>query len=524
MSRPAVLTCLVLAVALWTRSASCAIERYALLVGNDAGSENDGPLRYAESDAERLARVLQDVGGFPPGNVTLLRGESADTVQHTLIALNDRIRSSVARPGTQVVLLVYYSGHADARALHLGQSRLELLVLEQLVRSSAAAFRVLVVDACRSGALTRVKGGRPMPQLAVRVDEQLSGEGVVFLTSSSANEDAQESDEVQGSFFTHYFRSGLLGAADDDGDGRVTLDEAYRHAHENTLRASSRTWAGLQHPTFRYELRGQGQLVLSELPRGDDAHATLAFPPGRDYLVMAGDAQGSIVAEVSRYARGRVLSVRPGVYFVRGRSNDYLLEGPLSAGARERVAVSDDRLARVQYARLARKGSESPTAQGPLAGYTFRSALPNSSTPCHGAFVAYPIALPELTLSPRLSACHSSFDNAYLRASANEYALELRLSRAWDLPLVTLDAGLAAGSSLLEQTFDTEGEAGPRRNLAASITASVAAQAELIASLYLSVELGLQGYAFRLTRDVDRGATWEAALALRGYAGLGWYW
>ena len=524
MSR-ALLCCLLLTGVLWARVGSCSIERFALLVGNDRGAQGDTPLRYAQSDAERMARVLQDVGGFPPANVTVLRGETSNTTQQTLIALNDRIRSSVATPGTQVVLFVYYSGHADARALHLGSTRLELRVLEQLVRSSAAAFRVLIVDACRSGALTRVKGGRPMPALALRVDEQLSGEGVVFLTSSSANEDAQESDEIQGSFFTHYFRSGLLGSADDDGDGKVTLDEAYRHAHDGTLRASSRTWAGLQHPTFRYELRGQGQLVLSELPRADEAHAALTFPPERDYLLFGGDAQGSIIAEVSRYARGRTLSVKPGVYFVRGRSSDYLLEGSLGVAPRERLAVTDDRLARVQYARLARKGSgENPLAHGPLAGYTFRTALPNSSEPCHGAFLAYPFALPMLTLSPRLSACHSGFDNRYLRADANEYALELELAHAWDLPLVSLNAAFAAGTALLEQTFETEGRAGPRRNLALTLAAGVGAQLDLTARLYLTLDAALQGYAFRLTRDSDRGAAWEASLALRSHAGVGWYW
>jgi len=524
VSRHGPLSLLLIACVLWARSASCAIERFALLIGNDVGGPDDTPLRYAASDAERMASVMRDVGGFPPGNVTVLRGETAETVQHTLIALNDRIRSSVARPGTQVMLLVYYSGHADARALHLGSTRLPLLVLEQLVRSSAAAFRILVVDACRSGALTRVKGGRPMPALAVRVDEQLSGEGVVFLTSSSANEDAQESDEIRGSFFTHYFRSGLLGAADDDDDGRVTLDEAYRYAHDSTLRASSRTWAGLQHPTFRYELRGQGQLVLSELPHADGSHASLSFPAGRDYLLMADDAQGPIVAEVSRYARGRTLSVRPGLYFVRGRSSNYLLEGSIRIGASARLAVTDDRLERVQYARLARKGSGSPVAHGPLAGYTFRSALPNATRPCHGVFLAYPIALPALTVSPRANACHASFDNRYLHADVNEYGLELGFSRAWDLPLVSLEAGVSAGASLLEQTFDTEGEARPRRNPAASVAAHLGVQAELTRRFYLQLEGGLQSYAFRLTRDPARGAAWQAALALRCSAGVGGYW
>ncbi|MET0413900.1 MAG: caspase family protein, partial [Polyangiaceae bacterium] len=246
---------------------------------------------------------------------------------------------------------------------------------------------------------------------------------------------------------------------------------------------------------------------------------------GRDYLLFSGDAQGAIVAEVSRYARGRTLSVKPGVYFVRGRSSDYLLEGSLAVAPRERQAVTDDRLARVQYARLARKGSgESLVAHGPLAGYTLRTALPNSSEPCHGAFLSYPFALPLLTLSPRLSACHSGFDNRYLRANANEYALELELAHAWDLPLVSLNAGVAAGSALLEQTFESAGRARPRRNLAITLAATLGAQLDLAGGFYLSLEAGLQSYAFRLTRDGDRSAAWEAALALRGRGGVGWYW
>lgn len=63
-------------------------------------------------------------------------------------------------------------------------------------------MRVLVLDACRSGALTRVKRGRIVQPFAITHDAGLRGEGMV-LTASSANEDAQESDELRGSFFAH---------------------------------------------------------------------------------------------------------------------------------------------------------------------------------------------------------------------------------------------------------------------------------------------------------------------------------
>ena len=39
---------------------------------------------------------------------------------------------------------------------------------------------------------------------------------------------AQESAAIGGSFFTHHFELGLRGAADADGDGQVTLAEAFR--------------------------------------------------------------------------------------------------------------------------------------------------------------------------------------------------------------------------------------------------------------------------------------------------------
>ena len=48
----------------------------------------------------------------------------------------------------------------DGQSLHLGRSRLELSELRDLTTASPAEARVLVVDSCRSGALTRVKGAR----------------------------------------------------------------------------------------------------------------------------------------------------------------------------------------------------------------------------------------------------------------------------------------------------------------------------------------------------------------------------
>ena|GEM_PF-6380300 len=181
------------------------------------------------------------LGDFDAANLLLMRGQTAESVRSALIALNERIRDSMSQADTHAVLVVYYSSHADSHALHLGDSQLPLSELRQLARGSAASFRLVVLDACRSGSLTRVKGRRRTGALELTgagMPSDVPNDGVAFLTASSASEDAQESDELGSAFFTHAFVSGLFGAADGDGDGEVVLDEVYRYAYEATLRAA----------------------------------------------------------------------------------------------------------------------------------------------------------------------------------------------------------------------------------------------------------------------------------------------
>ena len=512
-----------LAVALVARPAAADVERYALLVGNDRGDAQDGPLKYAGADAERMRDVLTQMGGFAPADVVVVRDDSADRVRSALIALNDRIRSATARPGVQAMLLVYYSGHADADALHLGASRLDLRELEQLVRGSSAQFRLLLVDACRSGALTRTKGGRSAPPFSVRVGERLDGQGVVFLTSSSANEDSQESDELRGSFFTHFFVSGLLGAADADGDGRVDLDEAYHYAYESTLRATSRTFAGTQHPTFRFELGGQGKVPLTE-PAAGSTRSALVFPGDGAYLVFRDSPNGAVVGEVTATAAARRLAVKPGRYFVRMRAADHLLEGNVDVAEGESHEVASGALHRVEYARLVRKGgSDLREVHGPVAGWTMRTALRNGVRVCNGAYAGYAFTFTALTVTPRLDACASTFDRA-VHATANEYGGDVRFAHAWDIPVVTVDIALSLGASWLRQTFETTGVAPARDTIAFRSSVGIGLTVDVPAGFYALADGAAESYVFRL-EDTTTGTTaYEPSLALRVHAGIGKHW
>jgi hypothetical protein len=333
-------------------SASAAVHRYAILVGSNDGDAGEVTLRYAESDATRVGKILRDMGEFQPEDVLTLADVTAEDLRRSLIDLNTRIRAS----SDPSMLFVFYSGHADAEAIHLRGTRLDVSELRNLVYGSPATARILVIDACRSGAVTRVKGGHPGPSFAIDVDEKLTAEGVAILTSSAAGEDSQESDQLGASFFTHFFTSGMLGAADSNGDGIVSLSEAFTYASERTLVATAGTMAGPQHPTYRFDLGGHSDLVLTSPGKQGKRFGVLEFHDGGSYLVQKGGWSGPVVAEVATGAGTRHVALLPGDYYVTFRSPDHLRQGKFDVGAGDTTRVNRGEMGEVAYAQLVRKG------------------------------------------------------------------------------------------------------------------------------------------------------------------------
>jgi hypothetical protein len=499
-------------------SALARVERFAVIVGNNRGSGDDAPLRYAEADAMRVYDVLVQLGDFSPLNLALLRGQSAERVRFALLAVNERIRELRSLPEVEVVLFIYYSGHADNRALHLNGTELALEELSQHARGSAANFRLVVLDACRSGALTRVKGGRVAAPFALPLQERdsLPGDGFAFLTASSANEDAQESDALQGPFFTHAFVSGLLGAADSDGDGVVVLDEAYRYAYEATLRATSRTFAGTQHPTCSYGLRGRGRVVLTRPSAFAAERANLEFPAGFGFLLMQSSADGAVVVELDPSQRRRRLSLPPGRYFVRARAPDVMYEGTLDARSGATEAIDLDGMSRIEYARLVRKGARDPQlAHGPEVGVSQRSPLPNSPASCFGGFVGYSMDFNGFGARIRAAVCASEFQNASLRVHEVANDIELGVYHAWDISRLTLAAAIGSGLSAFDQRFDTRGFAPARLSLAPFVELGASAQLSWPHGLYTGLNVDGQTHFLHVIDPNTRRAPLRVGFALR---------
>jgi hypothetical protein len=169
--------------------------------------------------------------------------------------------------------------------------------------------------------------------------------GHAFLTSSSEDEASQESDSLGSSFFTHYLVSGLRGAADSGQDGRVTLDEVYLYAREETLARTINTFAGPQNPSFDFQLTGTGSLVLTNLTVVD---AAVVFDESVDGRLYVARSSGGLVAEVLK-TEGEPLTIAlPADSYVitlQGENRNYTHEVTLPSGSRAEVAGRDFRVA-----------------------------------------------------------------------------------------------------------------------------------------------------------------------------------
>jgi hypothetical protein len=282
--------------------ASTPLRRFALVIGSNNGGTIRDKLRYAGHDAATIADVLRQLGGVNQVDLSLLSEPDTTAVDHAFDTLSARVREQRKR-GQRIELVVYYSGHADESGILVGGAHYDYVRLRERIRAVPADVHIAIVDSCASGSFTRLKGGTRMPPFLRDSSNQVSG--FAFLSSSSADEDAQESDRIGASFFTYYFVAGLRGAADRNHDGKITLTEAYQFAYEQTLGRTQNTAHGPQHPAYDMHLSGTGDVVITDLRSTESALVLPAALRGRVTVV---DKTGRVAVEVTKEA-GEPLSL-----------------------------------------------------------------------------------------------------------------------------------------------------------------------------------------------------------------------
>ncbi|MCW5838178.1 MAG: caspase family protein, partial [Labilithrix sp.] len=323
------------AIGLACVSADALAEPVRILVsaGNKLGLPAERPLKFADNDAKRVRDVMVSLGGVRSEHAFFLNEPN----RGALFAAIDRAKAEAQRHRAEEVTLVFYfSGHGDRDALHLGADRVLVSELSSKLAEVPAGLRIAVTDACRA---TREKGFTADEPFSISATMIPQASGQVWLHASSDGEAAQESDELQGAIFTHAWLSGLRGAADTNGDARVTLDESFAFAHSQTLIRSAKSSGVMQKPEAVMTLREAAPVVLTQTSA---RVASVTLPRARDthFLVYSAGAK-SVLSELwGSPDRALTLRIPPGRYVVHRRAG--------AAGSVAQIAIAEGESRRLE--------------------------------------------------------------------------------------------------------------------------------------------------------------------------------
>lgn len=318
---------------------------FALIIGVNRSVDKDlRQLRYADDDAARYFELFRLLGARTylltrmDENTRRLHTQAvAEAVEPDAANLKrtvGQIAADVQRArqrGVRTVLYVVYAGHGRSKGeegyVSLENRRLTGQVIAKEILGPAGAHEShLIVDACDSVflALGRGPGGsrRQVSGFSRLAGTLLAADVGMVLSTSSARE-SHEWEAFQAGVFSHAVRSGMLGAADADGDGQVS----YREIAAFVERAN----AAIPNERYRSRVFARPPVrtsVLVDLRPRLGRHVEIGRQQHGRYLVE--DDRGVRLADFHSSPRRRVRLLRPGarVIFIRppGGEREYTIE------------------------------------------------------------------------------------------------------------------------------------------------------------------------------------------------------
>ena len=248
----------------------------AVIIGNKAYQDDRVPeVDYAHNDADAFRRFVVGTLGFSPDNVVDLR-DATKARMETAFGSKGNVRGQLWRwteaDGSSDVV-VFYSGHgvpgindgrgyllpvdANPDTAEINGYPIDVLYenLGKVPHESVTVF----LDACFSGASG--DGGKLIAGASpVYVEADVSGlPGLTVLTAATGKQLASWDTEAQHGLFTQHLLEALYGAADADGNGRVSAAETKLYLDRHMTRAARRTYGREQDAS----LHGDESAVLS---------------------------------------------------------------------------------------------------------------------------------------------------------------------------------------------------------------------------------------------------------------------
>jgi len=306
--------------------ASAPYASFALIVGVNKSIDTDvAALRYADDDAARYLDLFRSLGARsyvltrPDANTRRLHPQVAAEAMLPIHADFERATALLAadveqarQRGVKTVLYFVYAGHGNVKEgrgyLALEDDRLDATELEaQVIGRIRSDQTHLIVDACYSYFLT-LERGPGGSRHDIHGFSQFGGlakrDNVGLLLSTSSARESHEWSGVESGVFSHEVRSGLYGAADVDGNGRVS----YREMAAFIDRANG-SIANERYRPDVYAHPPKGNDVLMDLR--DNSHPRIEVPASLGGRYFLEDSRGIRFADFHNDAHQAAYLLQP---------------------------------------------------------------------------------------------------------------------------------------------------------------------------------------------------------------------
>jgi tetratricopeptide (TPR) repeat protein len=298
-------------------------QTYALLVGITKYKRKELSLQFAEADATMFSKFFQTArgGAIPAENILLLTDEKATTAAirsgfndflKRRAQKNDTVQIVIAGHGTvddhQAYIVTYDSDPDDLVDTALPMAELRTLFEDQLKNVGRV---IMFADVCRAGTIGSIHSAAV--NSGVYSFGEAKGDLFGFL-ASRPNELSFEGSQFGGGHgaFSYYVMRGLEGAADENGDSTVDLNELIEYVSREVPHST----AGKQHPR---EFGVFNNMTLSDIhkPGIGLAHFRILLDPKRGgplyFASQSPDFAGSenLTRFTEAIAGGRLLPDQP---------------------------------------------------------------------------------------------------------------------------------------------------------------------------------------------------------------------
>jgi len=240
-------------------------KRYAICIGCNnypKDPERLPTLKCAENDAKELKEILADPKRGNFDDIKLFTNEP----HYDILPAIEKLLSSAKKDN---LILIYYSGHgrldnrnrlclatSSTEVTALATTSLPVARLKEFIDDCSATKIVWILDCCYSGAVDKAfKGGDVDSALQIAA----GGKGKYIITASTGIQVAHEKEQEPHSVFTKYLLEGLMGEADLNRDGIITIEGLFRYVHKQV------TDEGGQEP-LKFAIDVTGDIPIAKVP------------------------------------------------------------------------------------------------------------------------------------------------------------------------------------------------------------------------------------------------------------------